>query len=160
MKKILTVCAALLALVMLFSLSACSSGGAKKSVAEIAKAIEDASGLVNALAIDDDEVYYSMGVTLENVEEYAGSHSNSSGASGTVFVAKAKSGQAEAIKGELEKYKNANAELLSGYTEFANSAEQAKNGRIMVKDDIVILVIGGPDADYAAIDTAVESALQ
>lgn len=155
----------LLAVLLILSLSAvclagCAGGGVKNSPADIAAAVESAAGLVNASPMDDDEMIYTMAVTMDNVETYAGSYSNSVGASGTVLVIKAKSGKADSVKTELETYQSKNADLLSTYTEFATASQQAKDGRIVVKGDVIVLAIAGPDADYAAVDTAIEGALQ
>lgn len=158
MKKLLAVLLALSLLAV--CLAACGGSGVKTSAADIAKAIEGSAGLVNPTAVTEDDLVYTMTLTMDNIEEYAGSYSNATGASGTVLVVKAKSGKADAVKAELETYKTANAELMGNYTEFATSAQQAKDGRIVVKDNVVVLVIAGPEADYAAIDTAVENAVK
>lgn len=157
MKKLLAICLSICLLTL--CLTACG-GGVKASVTDIAAAVEAAAGITNPMAIDDDELIYSMAITKENVAEYAGSHTGVSGSSGTVLAVKAVSGKATDVKTELEAFCASNADFLSNYPEFATAQEQAKNGRVVVKGDVVVLAIAGPDADYAAVDAAIETAMK
>ena len=78
---------------------------------------------------------------------------------GLVFVAQAKDGKVDAVKAELEAYK----ESLSAndlYAEFADKVALAKDARIVTNGNYVAIVIAGiANPDYAPIDTALETAL-
>ncbi|MEG1872435.1 MAG: DUF4358 domain-containing protein [Ruthenibacterium sp.] len=157
MKKLLAVslCLCFLAL----SLVACG-GGVKASVPDIAAAVETAAAVASPIAIDDDELHYAMGLTAENIAEYAGSHTGVSGSSGTVLVVKAAAGKISEVEKELKSYCATNADFLSNYPEFATAQAQAADGRVVVKGDVAVLAIAAPDIDYAAVDTAIEGALK
>ncbi|MDD4850324.1 MAG: DUF4358 domain-containing protein [Gemmiger sp.] len=123
-----------------------------------AAALEAVNPIANPRAIDDTSLQYDMNLTADNIAAYKGSVTNNQDDCGLVFVAQAKDGQADAVKTELEAYK----ESLAGntlYAEFADKVAQAKDARIFVKDNYVVMVIasiGGPD--YSAIDTALTNA--
>ena len=75
-----------------------------------------------------------------------------------VFVAQVKDGTADAVKAELEAYKESMSSTL--YADFADKVAKAQDARIVVKDNVVVMVIAGVNGpDYSAIDTAIDGAL-
>ena len=125
----------------------------------IVSALEAVNPIANPRALDDFSVENELMLTMDNLVGYKGDVTNDQADCGLVFVAQAKEGKVDAVKAELEAYK----ESLSAndlYAEFADKVAQAKDARIVSKGDCVVLVIagvGGPD--YADIDTAIAAAL-
>lgn len=126
----------------------------------IADTLKDTAAVENPVAIDNDELYYTMNVTLENIDTYAGYYTGVTGSSGTVLAVQAKDGCADAVKSELQTYCTTNADFLSNYPEFAQAQTQAENGRVEAKGNTVVLVIAAADIDYATVDSAIAAALQ
>ncbi len=160
MKKVIII--SLAVCILTFCLISCSSTSETltNTVPDIASSVLEVSGIQDAKDLTQDNLVYDMGLTVENIEEFAGYTTGVTGNSGTIVVVKAVSGKASDIQAELEAYKVTNADFLSLYPEFATAQTQAENGRVVSKADVVVLAIGGPDADYAAVDTAIEEALQ
>ncbi len=125
----------------------------------IVSAIEAVNPVANPRAIDDTSLQYDMNLTPDNIVGYKGDVTNNQDDCSLVFVAQAKDGSADAVKSELEAYQ---ASLAGNnlYAEFADKVAKAKDARIVVKDNYVVLVIAGVSGpDYSAIDTAIEGAL-
>ena len=62
------------------------------------------------------------------------------------------------VKAELEAYKESMSSTL--YADFADKVAKAQDARIVVKDNVVVMVIAGVNGpDYSAIDTAIDGAL-
>ena len=122
-------------------------------------AIEAVNPIANPRALDDFSVENELMLTMDNLVGYKGDVTNDQADCGLVFVAQAKDGQVDAVKAELEAYK----ESLSAndlYAEFADKVALAKDARIVTKGNYVAIVIAGiANPDYAAIDTALETAL-
>ena len=122
-------------------------------------AIEAVNPIANPRALDDFSVENELMLTMDNLVGYKGDVTNDQADCGLVFVAQAKDGQVDAVKAELEAYK----ESLSAndlYAEFADKVALAKDARIVTNGDYVAIVIAGiANPDYAAIDTALETAL-
>lgn len=75
-----------------------------------------------------------------------------------VFAAQVKDGTADAVKAELEAYKESMSSTL--YADFADKVAKAQDARIVVKGNVVVMVIAGVNGpDYSAIDTAIDGAL-
>lgn len=157
MKKLIAVLCGIC--IVVFSLSACGGGDSvKAAVPDIASSVQAAAGIENPLAVTDDDMLYTFALTVDNIDEYAGVYTGVTGSSGTVLVVKTK--DVDATKAELTDYCARNADLLSNYPEFATAQQQAENGRVVAKGNVVVLAIAGPDVDYAAVDSAIEAALQ
>ena len=122
-------------------------------------AIEAVNPIANPRALDDFSVENELMLTMDNLVAYKGDVTNDQADCGLVFVAQAKDGQVDAVKSELEAYK----ESLSAndlYAEFADKIALAKDARIVTNGNYVAIVIAGiANPDYAAIDTALETAL-
>ena len=122
-------------------------------------AIEAVNPIANPRALDDFSVENELMLTMDNLVGYKGDVTNDQADCGLVFVAQAKDGQVDAVKAELEAYK----ESLSAndlYAEFADQIALAKDARIVTNGNYVAIVIAGiTNPDYTAIDTALETAL-
>lgn len=122
-------------------------------------AIEAVNPIANPRALDDFSVENELMLTMDNIVAYKGDVTNDQADCGLVFVAQAKDGQVDAVKSELEAYK----ESLSAndlYAEFADKIALAKDARIVTNGNYVAIVIAGiANPDYTAIDTALETAL-
>ena len=122
-------------------------------------AIEAVNPIANPRALDDFSVENELMLTMDNLVGYKGDVTNDQADCGLVFVAQAKDGQVDAVKAELEAYK----ESLSAndlYAEFADKVALAKDARIVTNGNYVAIVIAGiANPDYTAIDTALETAL-
>ena len=122
-------------------------------------AIEAVNPIANPRALDDFSVENELMLTMDNLVGYKGDVTNDQADCGLVFVAQAKDGQVDAVKAELEAYK----ESLSAndlYAEFADKIALAKDARIVTNGNYVAIVIAGiANPDYAPIDTALETAL-
>ena len=122
-------------------------------------AIEEVNPIANPRALDDFSVENELMLTMDNLVAYKGDVTNDQADCGLVFVAQAKDGQVDAVKSELEAYK----ESLSAndlYAEFADKVALAKDARIVTNGNYVAIVIAGiANPDYTAIDTALETAL-
>ena len=122
-------------------------------------AIEAVNPIANPRALDDFSVENELMLTMDNLVGYKGDVTNDQADCGLVFVAQAKDGKVDAVKAELEAYK----ESLSAndlYAEFADKIALAKDARIVTNGNYVAIVIAGiANPDYAPIDTALETAL-
>ena len=122
-------------------------------------ALEEVNPIANPRALDDFSVENELMLTMDNLVGYKGDVTNDQADCGLVFVAQAKDGQVDAVKAELEAYK----ESLSAndlYAEFADKIALAKDARIVTNGNYVAIVIAGiANPDYAPIDTALETAL-
>ena len=121
-------------------------------------AIEAVNPIANPRALDDFSVENELMLTMDNLAGYKGDVTNDQADCGLVFVAQAKDGKVDAVKAELEAYK----ESLSAndlYAEFADKVALAKDARIVTNGNYVAIVIAGiANPDYAPIDTALETA--
>ncbi|MEE0801811.1 MAG: DUF4358 domain-containing protein [Gemmiger sp.] len=147
-------------------LTACgnSSSSSESDVPDQAKldaivsSIEAVNEVPNARAIDDFSLENEMGLTPDNILAYKGDVTNDQADCALVFAAQAKSGTVDTVKSELEAYKESMSSTL--YAEFADKVAKAQDCRIVVKDNIVVMVISGINGpDYSEIDTAIEEAL-
>ena len=122
-------------------------------------AIEAVNPIANPRALDDFSVENELMLTMDNLVAYKGDVTNDQADCGLVFVAQAKDGQVDAVKSELEAYK-ASLSANDLYAEFADKIALAKDARIVTNGNYVAIVIAGiANPDYAAIDTALETAL-
>ena len=122
-------------------------------------AIEEINPIVNPRALDDFSVENELMLTMDNLVAYKGDVTNDQADCGLVFVAQAKDGKVADVEAELQAYK----ESLSAndmYAEFADKIALAKDARIKTNGNYVAIVIASiGTGDYAAIDTALETAL-
>lgn len=156
-----------LCLVLCF-FSACKSN-ANVNIQDVHAAVLAASPIENPVAVAEDDLIYEMDLSMDNIDSFVGTRSNTSGNGDTVLVIKAKSGCADAVKAELEAERDSRAEFLKSYEDFAVYQQKAEAGRVVMKGDVILLVIGGNDdtvasdgaeAAYADIDKAIDEALK
>lgn len=121
-------------------------------------ALEAVNPIANPRALDDFSVENELMLTMDNLVAYKGDVTNDQADCGLVFVAQAKEGKAADVEAELQAYK----ESLTAndmYAEFADKIAMAKDARIVTNGNYVAIVIASIGGDYAAIDTALETAL-
>ena len=124
----------------------------------IVSTIEAVNAVPNARALDDFSLENEIGLTMDNILGFKGDVTNDQADCALVLAVQAKSGCADAVKAELEAYKESASSNL--YAEFADKVAKAQDARIVVNGDFVVIVmaaINGPD--YADIDAAIDSAL-
>lgn len=143
-----------------------ASGGKTSALEEsaemvetIVSKIEKVNEVENARAIDDFSVENEMVLTMDNLVAYKGDVTNNQEDCALVFVALCKDGKAEAVKDELEAYRQTMTSNL--YIEFADKVEQAKNARIVTSGNYAIMVMAGVSgASYEQVDKAINDALK
>lgn len=128
-------------------------------VEKIANKLEEVNTVENARAIDDFSVENEMGLTLDNLLTYKGDVTNNQADCALVFVALCQDGKVDAVKKELDAYRESMTNNL--YIEFADKVEQAKNARIVTSGNYVIMVMAGiSGVGYEDIDRAVSEVLK
>ena len=121
-------------------------------------ALEEVNPIANPRALDDFSVENELMLTMDNIAGYKGDVTNDQADCALVFAAQVKDGTADAVKAELEAYKESMSSTL--YAEFADKVAKAQDARIVVKGNVVVMVIAGVNGpDYSAIDTAIDGAL-
>ena len=121
-------------------------------------AIEAVNEVPNPRALDDFSVENELMLTMDNIAGYKGDVTNDQADCALVFAAQVKDGTADAVKAELEAYKESMSSTL--YADFADKVAKAQDARIVVKGNVVVMVIAGVNGpDYSAIDTAIDGAL-
>ena len=124
----------------------------------IVSSLEAVNGIANPRALDDFSLENELGLTMDNILAFKGDVTNDQADCSLVLAIQAKSGCADAVKTELEAYKETASSNL--YAEFADKVAKAQDARIVVSGDFVVMVIAGVNGpDYADIDAAIESAL-
>ena len=124
----------------------------------IVSSLEAVNEIANPRALDDFSLENELGLTMDNILAFKGDVTNDQADCSLVLAIQAKSGCADAVKTELEAYKETASSNL--YAEFADKVAKAQDARIVVSGDFVVIVIAGVNGpDYADIDAAIESAL-
>lgn len=146
--------------------SAADEGQAEETTAEpdtaklesIVSSLEAINEISNPRELDDFSLENELGLTMDNILAFKGDVTNDQADCSLVLAIQAKSGCADAVKTELEAYKETASSNL--YAEFADKVAKAQDARIVVSGDFVVMVISGINGpDYADIDAAIESAL-
>ena len=129
-----------------------------EKLSAIVSAIEAVNEVPNSSPLEEVALENDLGLTMDNILGWAGDVTNNQADCALVLAVQAKSGMADAVKTELEAYKEAISSNL--YAEFADKVAKAQDSRIVVSGDYVVMVIAGVDGpDYSEIDSAIESAL-
>lgn len=129
-----------------------------EKLSSIVSAIEAVNEVPNSIPLEEFALENDLGLTMDNILGWAGDVTNNQADCALVLAVQAKSGMADAVKAELEAYKEAISSNL--YAEFADKVAKAQDSRIVVSGDYVVMVIAGVDGpDYSEIDSAIESAL-
>lgn len=128
-------------------------------VGAIADAILAVNEVPNARDYDDFAVEYDLGLTMDNVVQYAGCVTNDAPKDcALVFVVQAKDGTVDTVVSELEAAKEAMSSSL--YAEYADATAKAADARIVSKGNVVAFVVAGVNGpDYSAIDEAINTAM-
>lgn len=124
-------------------------------------AIEEVNPIANPIAEDDFDFHVKnmMMLTMDNIVAYDGTMTNNLSDCGFVFVAQVKEGKAADVEAELQVYKESFS-ANDMYAEYADKMALSKEARIVTNGNYVAMVIASIDVgDYAAIDTALETAL-
>lgn len=165
MKKVISF---VLAAVMALSMVACGGGeeAASYDVAAVAKTIEDANPIRMSTPIAQDYIDF-IGLSEDMYEAYAGSYCPITPGVDVIMVVEAKEGKVEDVKDKLEQRK---AEIVAANENYVGSLlEKAKEGRIVVKGNVVVLVIAGDEMvvedqgvakAYEPVDAAIEEAFK
>lgn len=145
-------------------LSSSEPDGAAGDAADTAKleaivsSIEAVNEVPNTRALIDFDLENDLELTMENIVAHKGDVTNDQADCALVLALQVKDGTADAVKAELEGYKERISSNL--YAEFADKVAKAQDSRIVVSGNYVVMVIAGVNGpDYAAIDTAIEQAL-
>lgn len=129
------------------------------SLDQVIAQIEAVNPVKDERELDDFAVENELCLTMEFMEDYKGKITNAQEDCALIFVAKASSGQAKALKGELEAYQDS----LAGndlYVEYADKIRQAKNAVVAIYGDYVVMVVAGIGVDYADVRSAMEEAFE
>lgn len=138
--------------------SAAAQEADTEKLSAIVSAIEAVNEVPNSIPLEEFALENDLGLTMDNILGWAGDVTNNQADCALVLAVQAKSGMADAVKTELEAYKEAISSNL--YAEFADKVAKAQDSRIVVNGDYVVMVIAGVDGpDYSEIDSAIESAL-
>ena len=113
---------------------------ASVDLSAIVTAIEAVNEVPNARAIDDFSMENEMSLT-DNIVAFQGDVTNDQGQMVLWFAAEVKDGTADAVKAELEAYKESMSSPL--YADFADKVAKAQDARIVVKGNVVVMVIAG-----------------
>lgn len=141
------------------SSDAASAPEAAFDLADVVSAVEAVNPVANPRDIDDFSLENTYLVTMDNVADFSGRVSNDASNSALILAVQAVPGKVDEVKAELDAYRT---ELAEGglYAEFADKEAQAKDARLVVKGDCVVLVIANTEgAQYADIDKALDEAL-
>lgn len=136
-----------------------SAPQAEYNLADVVSAVEAVNPVANPREIDDFSLENTYMLTMDNVADFSGKVSNDAANSALILAVQAVPGTVDDLKAELDAYKTTLAE--GGlYAEFADKEAQAKDARLVVKGDCVVLVIANTEgAQYADIDKALDEAL-
>ena len=128
-------------------------------VGTIADALLAVNEVPNPRDYDDFAVEYDLGLTMDNIVQYAGCVTNDAPKDcALVFVAQAKEGTVDAVVSELEAAKANMSSSL--YAEYADATAKAADARIVSKGSVVAFVVAGVNGpDYADIDAALDAAM-
>lgn len=119
--------------------------------------------------LDETTLSLLMNVKMENVAAFSGKITALNNNTDRIVVIQAKPGKVDAVKADLEAYRESLIETSANYTEFAGEKIKAENGRVTAKGDYVVLAIvgdadkmlsDGPDAVYTAVDKAIDEAFK
>ena len=152
MKKLISALAA--AALFATLLAGCGSGASSSASAssEAASSMASEAASTDASSTDDFSMENEMNLTPDNIVAFQGDVTNDQADCALVFAAQVKDGTADAVKAELEAYKESMSSTL--YADFADKVAKAQDARIVVKGNVVVMVIAGVNGpDYSAIDT-------
>ena len=166
MKKIIALA---LAAVMAISMVACGGGedtSATYDVAAVAATIEEASPVRMSTPVDEMYMVF-IGIDAEMYNTFAGSDCPITPGVDLIIVVEAKDGKVEDVKAALEARRN---EIFAANENYVGALrDKAEAGRVVVKGNYAVLVIGGDEmvvedqgveVAYEPIDAAIEEAFK
>lgn len=156
MKKVLSIILSLSLSAAL--LTSCGEKSKSYNITDLMTTIEASAGIQEAKEISKEDFLLETGIPTEDVEEFAGKATNVNGASGTIYIIKAKAGKASEIMSKMEEFRSGTADFLSNYPEFASAQGLAQAGQVVSRGDYVLVVISG-DAKTAE-EESVEKAYE
>ena len=112
-----------------------------EKLSSIVSAIEAVNEVPNSIPLEEFALENDLGLTMDNILGWAGDVTNNQADCALVLAVQAKSGMADAVKAELEAYKEAISSNL--YAEFADKVAKAQDSRIVVSGDNLVIVIAG-----------------
>ncbi|MGI6212109.1 MAG: DUF4358 domain-containing protein [Anaerovoracaceae bacterium] len=136
-----------------------SSEAANVNLSEFVSAVENVDPVKDPRKIDDFALENELGLEKDNISKYKGVITNSQDDCALIFIAKTKSGKTDAVKDGLETYRDGLTEN-DLYAENADKIDKAKEARVEVRGNYVIMVIAGVDSDYSRIDKAIDRAFE
>lgn len=161
MKHLISLLLALtMALMLTFSLTACSSSGAETETSEPETAAEEAktapavadpeaaleeiyaqltrtTGLVDA---DDDTVSDVMGFDLETIEEYWIRYMETDFGASDVYIIKPVEGQEDTVRKDMKEWQESRIRAFSGY-DIYNSTDISENAVIFTRGDYLVMLM-------------------
>ncbi len=166
MKKIASI---LLTLTLsLTFLTACGGGDgdtkASYDVNEVLNKINSSVAVSEAGDLNEEYLTIMMSMNKDDVKSYAGKVTqNGSQCADQIIVIEANDGKIDTVKQNLESYKESIVKSHENYPSIA--LDKAKEGRVVVKGNFAVLVIGGDESvsvseAYKAVDTAIDEAFK
>lgn len=150
MKKVLSI---ILSLTLAAAvLTGCGEKSKSYNITDLMTTIEASAAIPEAKEVSKDDFLLETGIAAEDVEEFAGKVTNVNGASGTIYIIKAKAGKATEIQNKMDEIRAGTADFLSNYPEFASAQSLAEGGIVNSRGDYVLLVISG-DAKTAETES-------
>lgn len=143
---------------LLLAVSGCGNAAGESSartrdVKSIYQSISQINKAAEAREIDDFAIENDFGLSLEDIEEYAGSISNNMKDPALTLIIQAKEGKGNTVRSALETYKQNQIVYFGNYPEFSEALSRVKDGRIHQSGDLVIMVFSSTDlSDYGEID--------
>lgn len=124
----------------------------------IVAAIEAVNEVPNTRELGDFDLENDLELNMDNIVAAKGDVTNDQADCALVLAIQAKDGAADAVKSDLEAYKERISSSL--YAEFADKVAQAQDSRIVVSGNYVVMVIAGVNGpDYAEVDAVIQQAL-
>lgn len=113
----------------------------------VVDSLTESIGVFGAGELDKSLAQDMIGLNMENVEDLYGVFSMMNVKSDAIVMVKAKPGEADSVKADLEAFRAATEESCAMY--LTSEEEKAKHGQIYTKGDYVLLVIAGDSERYA-----------
>lgn len=127
----------------------------KVNISDVMNTLEAVNPVCEERVIDDFAIENELRLNADEIVEYQGKITNSQDDCALIFVAKAELDKINGVKEDLSAYQDSLTEN-DLYLEFADKIERAKDARIEIYGEYVVMVIAGLQADYADIDKALE----
>lgn len=115
----------------------------------------------NARDVDDFSIENDFGLDPAGIENYVGKISGTLSNSALILVVEAKEGSESDVESALKTYQEKQITYFGNYAEFADAQAMVESGRIVSKDNYVVIVFANTDgADYGEIDSTIADAFK